>query len=917
MNKLLNSALASSIAAATALARPILQPEVKEYRALGGEFAAGALPVFHQAQRQCEIAAGETGEKGGTTVWDGKGAAAKGVYIAVAGTEGGNLLAGEFGLDVPAREQGYAVAARDGRVAIVGRDPAGTLYGAVTYAQMARGGRCGNAVVRDWPDYLYRGGMSIGRSLWYLGNGDATRTEGIKAGLDMMLRMKLNVIYDYFWPTFHQDLKSENVRSFWTEVTRYAEERGIYPNDMDRMMYVCNEKDKPEWVKEFKDWPCVKIHEPWTDYYYCWADDTLTERAAERYADYLDGLGFGSGKSHIDIHPVDGGSWQDPELWSGRCAKCRARWGDGERWKASVNQYNIWAKVLKRRFPQARIYASVYPYSFGTLGMPAEKRTDKWRKSTVEYWKHVDEGVEDKDFSFCSWIYTRDVLKEVRKLMPSRPFTISEPYPESAGLFVTFHRKIGSAFESDVPNRISLRGSDSKPKWESVALFAEYAWNTEAPGAEPYDGSTFYDPLVDHTGPQAVMDAHLYRICVAYWGEELAPFMERVMASGVMPGYIENAGASVKYWNSLRKDPLFDPNVKKSADLVSRATPITDSTAMMRDQAEKAEKCLAALKEASAHLGGIDRFKRKYFMRMMKMAPFWVAAAKVQASVRAANDALYSGDSATAVKVVEEGRASAKACYDEAEAAIEALKDEPAAFETWRPGLDWKLDRKWADALLDRAEASAKVTLMPRKIGKKVKVGIVGSKGAGMLEFFGGFENVEAEAAASLDLGELDRFDCVFVRSDAYDKELFFRNLRAYAERGGGGVWLEGDICGHQRFDVKTPFPDIVETAPERVDNFERKMKFADGREGETMYVDYFALKPGAKGEVVATSANGTPIAVRGECGFGKVFFFGSYSSASVANTYAAEPRKLFGCNAELAKEAVEWFTGVRLIEKQ
>ena len=34
------------------LARPVLQPEVKEYRALGGAFDAKSLPVFHQRQRQ-------------------------------------------------------------------------------------------------------------------------------------------------------------------------------------------------------------------------------------------------------------------------------------------------------------------------------------------------------------------------------------------------------------------------------------------------------------------------------------------------------------------------------------------------------------------------------------------------------------------------------------------------------------------------------------------------------------------------------------------------------------------------------------------------------------------------------------------------------------------------------------------------
>ena len=72
----------------------------------------------------------------------------------------------------------------------------------------------------------------------------------------------------------------------------------------------------------------------------------------------------------------------------------------------------------------------------------------------------------------------------------------------------------------------------------------------------------------------------------------------------------------------------------------------------------------------------------------------------------------------------------------------------------------------------------------------------------------------------------------------------------------------------------------------------------------------------GAKGEVVATSTDGRPLAVRGTAGLGKVFFMGTVSRAAVANTYADEPRKLFGCSAELAKEAVEYFTGVRLVEK-
>ena len=267
----------------TAFARPILQPEVKEYRATGGSFEAAKLPVFHQDQRQCEIAASEARTGGSVAVWDGASAAAKGVYIAVADADGGKALVGTFDLDVPARPQGYVIAAKDGRVAIVGHDPVGALYGAVTYAQMSVDGTCENAVVRDWPDYIYRGAMTVGRGLFHLGNGDKDRSDGIKAGFDMLLRMKLNWVDDYFH--VNQD-SSDKAFAFWRKLTCYAEERGIYPGE-NRFIGVYNRKDPPPGLKRFKDWPCVKTHKSWDDYYYCWSDDAATERAANRYADYL------------------------------------------------------------------------------------------------------------------------------------------------------------------------------------------------------------------------------------------------------------------------------------------------------------------------------------------------------------------------------------------------------------------------------------------------------------------------------------------------------------------------------------------------------------------------------------------------------------------------------------------------------
>ena len=113
-----------------------------------------------------------------------------------------------------------------------------------------------------------------------------------------------------------------------------------------------------------------------------------------------------------------------------------------------------------------------------------------------------------------------------------------------------------------------------------------------------------------------------------------------------------------------------------------------------------------------------------------------------------------------------------------------------------------------------------------------------------------------------------------------------------------------------------TPFPEIVKTSPDRKENLSRRVKTIDGKERETMYVDYFVLRPGAKGEVRATAMDGSPICIRGDCGMGKVFFNGTVGVESVNGTYDTRSARLNGFNADMAREAVEYFTGITLVPK-
>jgi len=62
-----------------------------------------------------------------------------------------------------------------------------------------------------------------------------------------------------------------------------------------------------------------------------------------------------------------------------------------------------------------------------------------------------------------------------------------------------------------------------------------------------------------------------------------------------------------------------------------------------------------------------------------------------------------------------------------------------------------------------------------------------------------------------------------------------------------------------------------------------------------------------------ATLSGAGKCLVCGAAGAGKVFFSGTYHVGSVAGTYATEEVELRGGNADLVREAVEYFTGKTL----
>lgn len=636
------SALALGAAIRALAGVSLLQPGVKEYRPGNGEADFSQAVVVHQNQEQCRIGANEIPSAGRKSAYAGGELPASGVFVALAGSELGAKLAGAFRLDVPKKPQGYAICIDGSRAAIVGSDPEGALYGAVTFRQlMADGGRVSSAAIRDWPDILERGGVSIGRGLWpqTKGKEGAARVEELKRTIDELMRHKINGITDIFraWA----DSPSYEI---YREALVYARKRGI------RTVFnapggtgIWTNHNCPKGMTPAK-WPCVAGVRGWGDIYYCWSDDKAIEAAAERCIEYLNR--FGLEDPVVYIHPVDWCSVDDPEEWSRRCPKCRARWKDDERWKASANIFNIWRRTFDRSLPKASFVAPVVPYSISLLSKPEEKRSARWRQNVTEYWAKLDAALEDKDMAFESWIAPKGELAQYRRLLPRRRVRFTDTYPMNPGLFLTCRRRIGSMHESGGGTGYGMTGTDANAYWESCLLAAEYGWNVRAPGWEEYDGRLYWHPVDDTTGPEIVMTNLLPRICRTFWGKDLAGHMCKVMSSGVLPRYLENPAGSVRTWNRILQDANFDP--EQAREISAGREVFSDSLEFRRRQLAAAELCERVFADARSLAGGLEHFKRRYFESLAGSASRWCDLARSLVARSEIDMAIESGDAAKA-----------------------------------------------------------------------------------------------------------------------------------------------------------------------------------------------------------------------------------------------------------------------------
>ncbi len=923
---------------------PDLVPMPKQYQALAGRVAVAGLPVVIDLEnRQSQIAAGEIiqqvralGGAAGAVERVGANCNHPGIYILALPQPAAAALAAELALKVTAADpgpQGYVMLAASNRVAVIGSDAIGALYGAMTLRQMLKmeSNQVVVAAVRvyDKPDYRFRSAMGVRRGLWPLSLGDQDAVQGYRAGIDWMLHFKMNLMDNHdSVENLIRHPEDTNRWQFVREINDYAIERGIYPVlwESTRIGHGAYDAQRPE----FQNWDCVYNGKGKGGRYYCWSRDELAREHIQRVAAFVRDCHF----KMLCVHPVDGGGAYDPESWSKRCPRCRERFGD-DRWKATVHQFNAWAGMLKEQTPDILFTSPLYPYNaeYADFSRFTGIPENVWRENSIDYWKRLHAGL-DPSIIPMTWSARPQNMKVYRECFAGRPIYIYAHSFVGLGYFGAWHRRNGTNYEGhpgDIFAYAYYMDASYKVLWLNQICNCEYAWNTAAPGSEPFNG-LYYDAEKDHTEPPEIINDWLPRACRAFFGEKLGNAMAPVYQAGVLTRYIQDPGGALALANKNRQKPMadVDPDTAgKAGNEKVLAPAMVDSAARMAAQVQATATALRALEQAYAALDTASPHQRKIVMFFYKRMPLWHLIARARHAEYLAGELHKQGRKDEALALLRKALDEYEIDRQQAEAVLQKTKHEPDL--TVRGPLDARAgDVQPAPAavreMLESRLASLAVVLKPRPAGDIVKVGLYlqkapGAQGTKM--FFDRFQNVQADFIDSLAMAVLQDYDCIFIfQTGSVIRSDYFDNLPRFAGEGGRGVLFQHDMCGFGRypFGQSTPFPEICQYADGRRDATNLVVLLAHpampgldrGDKTWHMYYDHITPRPGPRGVALAADETGAPVVVAGEFGRGKVIFDGNINIDKHDQEAA-----LTGFNAVLTRGAVEWFTGVKLVERQ
>lgn len=392
---------------------------------------------------------------------------------------------------VPDEAQGYAVVFvldaavqrgrnRRNRVYLVGNDPVGALYACVTCSRLlssdAGTTRVTPVNVRDWPDYKIRI-LDVHEHLtnWTRITDDASAARALdeakRAVVEKMVNYKVNGVFLRHAAFGHDGDDSfihapADPRTAWLkELVDFGHRYGL------KFMYYANTAVAR--VEGNEDNPRLNQLMELRGRYHTWGDDGLLR---ERYGQIADALAY-FGYDVVFFHHAD----TTNENWPNRSDHDRQRFGD-DRVSADANMMNVYYAEVKKRLPNAVVYATVHPYSPGYLSSSSFYHEFFRRLSPL---LPPDMGIVLREAN-------RGEYETIRRLYGNRPFaTYHEPFHAITDQgTICSHNK---TFTYDQPRLLKTFFFPHPDAcylnpwyWTDVnrLLTAQYAWNVDSPGAE-------------------------------------------------------------------------------------------------------------------------------------------------------------------------------------------------------------------------------------------------------------------------------------------------------------------------------------------------------------------------------------------------------------------------------------------------
>ncbi len=619
-------------------------------------------------------------------------------------------------------QQGYVIHPIDSgdnlRLFLLGSDSLGTLYAAITLRQLIvkRDGKLllQPAVVRDQPDYKYRlNGMPFSEPLrgdWYAilkadREGDDQKARELAAKwvtsqkqfFDWMLRAKINMAWNT--TSLRPGSSPENltvVPAMLKEIHEYGLERGIQCLASDTTAIGTSPRDKDN--PDFQDVVYHNSHKR----YFCWSRLEYHEERAKRAAKWLENCGY---KGYY-LHATDGGGWQNPALWNDRCQLCRETYGDDHA-KADATVFGIYYREIKKRIPDLKFVAVVYPYNGRSLdadyvyrqaassmgeGEPARVLGQQTSRKIRAFLERLNRLLPE-DIFICIRESERRYIDLIRQAWGKRRFYLYYEYAYWKGwrpYFITtplWTKTFYSPAHDDI-----LFGNVSGRGWNELTqlLGTECAWNVNRPGSDDFDGGKWRGIGTRYT-PFPERKTFAERACRFWFGDEAGPL--------IAPVFAENISHTFIY----------------SPDEVMNRMSIQDPVQTMFEQAEacrRAAEFLDRLWELQQESEVLQGYEYGYFLNLYLMTHGAQILATHRAHIMAANQAIQRGDRQEVENQLSAAReALSQSAARWAELQKKVPKDKmlaPYLRKTAPPGYLSQLDlnelRKEADDLWDRRE---------------------------------------------------------------------------------------------------------------------------------------------------------------------------------------------------------------------